>query len=112
MHLISLTRFFCYFRPRLLNPHQDIMANHGAPKQNNVFLWFIAPLAVFVTLLFVKVNANAVKPKEHGAGDRPAHKTEAPAAHQEAAMPHDTTHVAAGDTTHHEAAAAEAPAHH
>jgi len=87
------------------------MANHGAPQQKNVFLWFIAPLAVFVTLLFVKVNANAVKPKEHGNGERPAHKVEA-AQHATEAAHADTMHNAAADTTHHEAAAPEAPAHH
>lgn len=48
------------------------MANNNGPKQKSVLLWMIAPLSVFVTLLFVSVNNNTLPPRVKLDGARPA----------------------------------------
>jgi hypothetical protein len=82
------------------------MANH-ATQSSAKALYVIIPVAVGLTLLFVKVNHNTIHPYEQLSGARVVeHKPVMKIKHAE---PTDTTHVVAADTLHAEPAA---PAEH
>jgi hypothetical protein len=83
------------------------MASYSGKKESVFFLWIIVPVAVLLTLLFVRVNHNATPPKEILDGNRPALTESAPAA----TMPAAADSAAAADTTASEPAA-PAPAAH
>jgi hypothetical protein len=91
------------------------MSHSDSPKQGSLFLWFIIPAAVILTLMFVNINNNAAVPMTKLPGSVPAKEVEE--------VKHED-HKAAGDTSKHaegvktedvkaEAAPAEhvAPAH-
>jgi hypothetical protein len=84
------------------------MASHSGKKESVFFLWIITPVAVLLTLLFVRVNHSATPPKEILDGNRPALTESAPAAAVPAVA---DTAAAVADTTA-AVPAAPAPAAH
>ncbi len=48
------------------------MSHSDSPKQSSLFLWFIVPIAVILTLMFVNINNNAAAPMTKLPGAVPA----------------------------------------
>ena len=70
------------------------MSHSDSPKQGSLFLWFIVPFAVILTLIFVNVNHNVAAPMTKLPGEVPAKEVEE--------VKHED-HKAATDTTAHAA---------
>lgn len=74
------------------------MSHSDSPKQGSLFLWFIIPAAVILTLMFVNINNNAAVPMTKLPGSVSAKEVEE--------VKHED-HKAAADTTAHAAEGAK-----